>query len=120
MKQGQLWNQQTGQLVARQLLLADTFWNRFRGLLGRTSLQSGEGLWLKPCQQVHMIGMKFPLSVWFLDKTGHVLEIIDNLGPWQISPRFSNADSIIEFPVGWGEETNTHQGDQLFWKANLE
>ena len=117
MKLGKLQNLRTGQTVARQLLIADTFWNRFRGLLGRTSLLPGEGLWLKHCKQVHMMGMKFPLSVWYLDKTGHVVAIVDDLRPWRISPCLRNAESIIEFPAGWGKETNTQLGDELIWKA---
>jgi len=116
MKLGQLWNLRTGRVVAGQLLIADSFWNRFRGLLGRSFLLPGEGLWLKPCRRVHMMGMKFPISVWYLDKTGHVVAIIDDLKPWKLSPRQHNTESIIEFPVGWGKATNTRLGDELIWK----
>ncbi|KGK89824.1 hypothetical protein DP73_09330 [Desulfosporosinus sp. HMP52] len=116
MKSGELWNLRTGQMVAAQLVIADSFWLRFRGLLGKSSLKHGEGLWLKGCQQVHMIGMKFPLSIWYLDNHGRVCSIIDNLKPWQIAPRLDRANSIIEFPEGWGELTNTRIGDEVQWR----
>jgi len=116
MKYGQMRNLRTGQIVAEQVLIADSFWTRFRGLLGRSFLAPGQGLWLKPCQQVHMLGLQFPLSVWFLDKTDHVCALIDDLRPWKISPHFSNAISILEFPVGWGKATNTRLGDELIWE----
>ncbi len=119
MKSGQLRNLRTEQIVGKWVWKADMFWTRFRGLLGRTSLAPGEGLWLKPCQQVHMMGMKFPLSVWFLDKSGQVCALIDDLRPRKISPRIRNAVSIIEFPEGWGKTTDTQLGDELVWEEHL-
>ena len=119
MRSGQIRNLRTGLMVADQVLIADSFWTRYRGLLGRSFLAPGEGLWLKPCQQVHMLGMQFPLSIWFLDKTGRVCALIDDLRPWKISPRMHNAISILEFPVGWGEATNTRHGDELVWEETF-
>ena len=119
MKSGQLRNLRTGQIVGKWVWKADSFWTRFRGLLGRTSLAPGEGLWLKPCQQVHMMGMKFPLSIWFIDQSGHVCTLIDDLRPWKISPRIRNAVSILEFSEGWGKTTDTQLGDELAWEEHL-
>jgi len=119
MKSGRLHNLRTGQIVGERVWKADSFWTRFRGLLGRPSLAPGEGLWIKPCQQVHMIGMKFPLSVWFLDKEGRVCALIDDLRPWKISLHIRKAASTIEFPAGWGEATCTLLGDELVWEEEL-
>jgi len=119
MKSGQIRNLRTGKIVADQVFIAESFWTRFCGLLGRSFLAPGQGLWLQPCQQVHMLGMKFPLSIWYLDKTGHVCALIDDLQPWKISPSIKNAISIIEFPVGWGKVTNTLLGDHLVWEENF-
>jgi hypothetical protein len=41
--------------------VADRWWPRFRGLLGRDRLPEGEGLLLTPCRSIHMLGMRFPL-----------------------------------------------------------
>lgn len=118
MKIGYLRNLRTGQIVAEYVRKADSFWPRFHGLLGRTSLTPGEGLWIIPCRQVHMLGMQFAVSVWFLDSAGHVCAIIDELGPWKISPYISSSRSVIEFPAGWGNATNTLLGDKLNWQEN--
>lgn len=115
---GQLRNLRTGQIVGERVWKADSNWTRFRGLLGYPALAPGEGMWLKPCRQVHMMGMKFSLSVWFLDKTGHVCMLIDDLRPWKISPLSRQADSAIEFPAGWGKITNTMLGDELVWEES--
>lgn len=106
-----LTNSCTGKNIATSVLLADSFWLRLRGLLGRPPLKPYEGLWLIPCQQVHMYGMHYPLSIWFISSTGRVCHIIDQLEPGKISPRVREAVSIIEFPAGWAEKTDTHVGD---------
>lgn len=116
MKSGRLLNQRTGQIVGEWVCKADSFWPRFHGLLGRASLAPGEGLWLIPCQQVHMLGMRFAVSVWFLDNNGHVCALIDELQPWKISPCISVASSVIEFSAGWGNMTNTILGDKITWQ----
>lgn len=119
MKSGHLRNLRTGEIVGECVIKADSFWPRFNGLLGRTFLAPGEGLWLMPCQQVHMLGMQFAVSVWFLDSTGHVCELIEELRPWKISPYIRGARSVIEFPVGWGKSTNTLLGDKIKWQDNI-
>jgi len=65
-----------------------------------------------------MIGMRFSLSVWYLDKSGQVCGIIDELRPWKVSPYMTEALSILELPVGWGKVTNTLLGDELVWEEN--
>lgn len=106
-------NERTGELVGVKVLRADTFWLRLRGLLGRSRLEEGEGLWLAPCRQVHMLGMRFPLSVWFLDQDGVVCAIINELKPGQISPRIKTAVGVIEFAAGWAQACGTSVGDRL-------
>lgn len=116
MKSGKMRNLKTGLIVGECVWKADTFWNRLRGLMGGSRLETGEGLWLIPCQQVHMVGMKFSLSVWFLDQSGHVCALIDDLPRGKISPRVKNSVSVIEFTAGWGIATNTLIGDEIRWE----
>ena len=47
-----------GRRIAAQVWLADRWWLRLRGLLGRSPLREGEGLMLEPCKAVHMLGMR--------------------------------------------------------------
>ena len=43
-----------------------------------------------------------------------------NLHPWKVSPRSRKADSVLEFPVGWGRATNTQLGDELVWEETVK
>lgn len=114
-----LINQRTNASIAESIRLADTFWLRLRGLLGRPELQPGEGLWLIPCKQVHMHGMKYPLSIWFLDREGKVCFFLDELKPGESSPYIKEAKTVLEFPTGWGRKTGIQLGDLLSRSPNI-
>jgi protein-S-isoprenylcysteine O-methyltransferase Ste14/uncharacterized membrane protein (UPF0127 family) len=93
-------NVTTGATVADRLRVAATHWTRLKGLLGTRGLEPGEGLWLRPCDQVHMLGMRYPLDVVFLDDQLRVVHSVAALQPRAISPRIANATSVLELPVG--------------------
>jgi len=103
----------TGQVLARRMRSAHTHWTRLRGLLGTESLPEDEALWIKPCQQVHMIGMRYALDVVFLDEQHRVLSVVENLTPGKLSPKVAAARSVIEFPVGTIARTGLAAGAQL-------
>src|SRR6185369_8312705 len=90
----------TGAVIADRLRVADTHWTRLRGLLGTRTLAPGEALWIVPCRQVHMLGMRYAIDVAFLDEAGAVLRTIPELPPWRISPAVTDAASVLELPAG--------------------
>ena len=77
----------SGRMVAERLRAAHTHWTRLRGLLGTSGLAAGDGLWIRPCRQVHMFGMRYPIDVLFLDDGLGVVHAIADLGPGRVSPR---------------------------------
>ncbi|RJE48274.1 MULTISPECIES: DUF192 domain-containing protein [unclassified Dehalobacter] len=95
------------------VLLADTFLTRLRGLLGTKFLDDFRGMLIKPCNQVHMIGMTYPLSVWFISKDLQIVKIIDDLYPRKVSPCIKDALFVIEFPRNWADFTGSMEGDKL-------
>jgi protein-S-isoprenylcysteine O-methyltransferase Ste14/uncharacterized membrane protein (UPF0127 family) len=89
-----------GVVLAETLRPAHTHWTRLRGLLGTRRLGSGEGLWIKPCKQVHMFGMRYAIDVVFLDAGGRVLRQVHTLQPNRVSPKVAAATSVLELPAG--------------------
>jgi hypothetical protein len=89
-----------GSVLADRLRPAHTHWTRLRGLLGTRSLPDGEGLWLRPCRQVHMFWMRYAIDVVFLDADATVLALVESLQPGTLSPKVSGAASVLELPVG--------------------
>lgn len=90
----------SGVVLAERLRAAHTHWTRLKGLLGTRSLEPGDGLWIKPCKQVHMIGMRYAIDVVFLDDTYRIVRMVDSLAPGRISPKIKDAASVLELPAG--------------------
>jgi hypothetical protein len=78
---------------------AETFWTRFRGLLGSAPPAPGHALWLRPCNQVHTLFMRYPIDVVFLDAEERVVEA-QTLQPWRLGARCWRAHSVLELAAG--------------------
>jgi protein-S-isoprenylcysteine O-methyltransferase Ste14/uncharacterized membrane protein (UPF0127 family) len=84
-----------------------------RGLLGTRRLEAGDGLWLRPCRQVHMIGMRYAIDVVFLDDDHRVVHVIESLAPGRFSPRVPEATSVLELPTGMVASTGLAPGARV-------
>ncbi|HEY3441083.1 MAG TPA: DUF192 domain-containing protein [Paludibaculum sp.] len=105
-------NRTRGSLVADCADVANTSETRREGLLKRTSLAPGEGLWIAPCEAVHCFFMKFTIDVVYLNKKKEVVKVRPSLKPWRISGCL-RAYSVLELPEGRIAQTGTLPGDQL-------
>lgn len=105
----------SGVRVASKTLVADSWWGRFRGLLGRPVLGSGEGMLLLGCGSIHTVGMDHPIDIAFLDAEGRVVRRLERLGPWRVGFGGPTATHALELPAGRLEETGTAPGDRLSW-----
>jgi uncharacterized protein len=105
-------NQTRGTTLADRADIANTAETRNTGLLKHSSLEPGEGLWIVPCQSIHMFFMKFSIDVVFLNKQKKILKIRHDLGKWRIAMSLG-ARSVLELPAGTLAATGTAVGDQL-------
>ena len=100
-----------GRLVAGRVDRAFSLAGRMKGLLGRQALPPGQGLWLKPCRQVHTWFMRYPIDVVFLDAELKVVAVQRRMRPWRVSPLFMRARSALELAAGRAE--GVEAGDRL-------
>ena len=98
--------------LADKAELAGSGAKRSKGLLGRTGLARGEGMWIVPCEAVHTFFMQFPIDLVYLDRKLRIKKIKGNVGPWRISACLA-AHSVIELPAGTIRDTLTECGDTL-------
>ena len=105
-------NATRGAVLGDAIDVADSSSNRNRGLLGRSSLSPGEGLWITPCEAIHMFFMRFAIDAIFLDRHKRVVKISSRLKPWRLAGSL-RAKSVLELPAGTAEATGTQVGDQL-------
>jgi uncharacterized membrane protein (UPF0127 family) len=108
-------NKTRDSVLGAKVLLADNWWLRARGFLGRPMPQAGEGLFLSPCRAVHMIGMRYPLDVIFLDRNGGVVAAYESLRPNRSTAWHRDAEYAIEVPPGTVRATATSPDDVLVW-----
>ena len=105
-----LHNTRTGDVLARALEGAFTRKDRNRGLLGRTSLEAGEGLLIVPCSSVHTWFMKFAIDVIFVARDGRVRKIARARPPWRLAIGLGSF-AVVELPAHAASATQA--GDVL-------
>jgi uncharacterized protein len=103
----------TGEVVADRLRVPRTFVGRGIGLLGRAGLEPGEGMWINPCNGIHMWGMRFTLDAVFLDRRLRVVRLVPDLRPWRMVPLVLMAHSVLELPAGTCRRIELGVGDQF-------
>lgn len=88
-----------GELLLDQVQEADTFWTRFRGLMGKKELRPSEGLLLKNTGSIHTCFMRFPIQVVYLDEKYRVLNT-ETVLPWRIGSIVKRTKHVLELSSG--------------------
>ena len=104
-------------LLGSRVTVADRWWTRARGLLGAPPLEPGQGLMLTPCRAVHLLGMRLPLDVVFLDAQWSVVAAYPRLAPGGRTRWHVDARHALELPPGTLERSGTRVGDTLHCAA---
>jgi hypothetical protein len=114
-------NVSRGTLLAERLEDGASFWAKFKGLMGRSALPPGDGLWLPGENGIHMLFMRFPIDVVFVSRpkegvsrSRRVVAARRSVPPWRgVVWRVGGAKGILELPVGTIEATGTTVGDEI-------
>jgi uncharacterized protein len=93
-------HQKSQMIIARDVMMADQFFDRLQGLMFKPSLESGKGLLITPCNSIHTFFMRFPIDVIFLDGNNGVVKIIKNLKPWRMTKIYFSSRKTLELPAG--------------------
>jgi uncharacterized protein len=95
--------------------VADRYFARMRGLLGRDGLEPGRGMLLTPEPSVHMFFMRFPIDVVFVDREHKVVGVRHELRPWQVAGA-RGAHASLELPAGTVASAGIVEGDVLVFE----
>lgn len=106
-------NETRRSVLAEEAEMADTFWRRAKGLMGRDHLSAGRGVVLIPCNSVHSMLMRFPIDVIHVARDGTVLKTITSLLPFRLGPIVRGSQCTIELPAGTISRTGTCVGDRI-------
>jgi uncharacterized membrane protein (UPF0127 family) len=109
-------------VICDALLLGESFWQRFVGLMGRASMRAGEGLYL-PANSIHMMFMRFPIDALFVSKEDaeglrSVVRLRPDLPVWRgIVMPVRGAEGVVEMPAGTLERLGVVEGDRVVFEA---
>jgi hypothetical protein len=92
-------------------VIADSYWSRFWGLMGRRTLGEGEGLLIEPCSSIHTMFMRFAIDVIFLDEERRVVKIA-TVRPFRAAVG-RGSRCVLEVPAGTAERSGLKVGDAL-------
>ena len=110
-------NTSRGSVLAERLEVAGSLWAKFMGLMGRSTLEPGAGLWLPDSNGIHMMFMRFPIDAVFVggtdaDGARPVLSVHRSLPAWRgLVPLVRGAKGVLELPAGTIDATGTAVGD---------
>jgi uncharacterized membrane protein (UPF0127 family) len=106
--------------VAPNVSVASSMWGRFRGLMGRSSLDQGEGLFMPGTNSIHMLFMRFPIDCVFMgaprpDGSRKVVGVRENLAPWRGVVWWVRGarGGVVEMPAGTLATVGVKPGDYV-------
>jgi len=110
-----VYNKTRETFVATEAAVADDYFRRLIGLLGKTSrwAKLGRGLWIVPSRGVHSIGMLFPIDLMFLSKDKKVVHVEEHFRPFRVSRVSLRTASVLELPTHTIYRSGTRVGDTL-------
>jgi len=111
-----LYNINKNNIVLENVKLADGFFQKFKGLMGRKKLNKSEGLMLLSCNSIHTCFMRFPIDVVFLNMDHEVIALRKELKPWKMVNYVKKAYITVEMTAGTIENKNIEVGDLLIMK----
>jgi uncharacterized membrane protein (UPF0127 family) len=85
--------------VIKNVLMADTFIERFKGYMFRRKPHY-EAIIIKPCNSIHTFFMRFPIDVLFINKNMEIIKKIEYLKPGKIIMPVKGSRMVIEGRAG--------------------
>ena len=105
--------------VLWRLEVADSWFKRLKGLMGRPGLPAGEGLYLPGTNGVHMLFMRFAIDCLFVgaplaDGTRKVVAVRERLAPWTgVVLWIRGARGAVELAAGAVAQAGLRTGDAI-------
>lgn len=109
MKTGKL---RIGGRVIGKTGIADSFFLRLRGLIGRDVSALG-GLLITPCSDIHTCFMSGSIDVVYLDRDMRIVAIDEAVAPWRLCCPVRGAKAVLELPPGTCVKEKIKKGDKV-------
>ncbi len=91
---------ESGQVLAEEVWVAETFYRRLKGLMFSAELPSGCCLHIRPCRSVHTFFMNYSIDVVHIDAKYRIVGLEKHMNPGKLGAVFPHSESVIEMPAG--------------------
>jgi len=105
----------SNKIIAHKVFTAESFLQRFFGLIFKNPLKDGEVLLIRNCTGIHTIGMRYSIDAVFIDGSGKVISAIKDIPPWRFTPYIRGARTVIEFRSGLLNNKMLNVGDRIIF-----
>jgi hypothetical protein len=95
-----LFSKTTNEVISENLMVADSFFKRLKGLMFTKALPEQDALLISPCNEIHMFFMNYSIDVLYLDKEWKIVHMDEDMQPGKIGKKIKNAFSVVELPRG--------------------
>lgn len=110
----------SGAVIGARVDVADGWWTRLRGLIGRGPPPQDGGMLLLRCPAVHTFGLGFPIDVVMLGDDGVVTALYPDLAPRSRTDWLPGARHALELAAGRIAAAGIRTGDRLTWSPVTE
>lgn len=91
---------ETGCVISRHTLYADSFFQRLTGMLTRNFSDTLDGIVFRNCNAIHTFGMRFETDVIFVDSSNRICAIYPEVKPWRCCGAKCFKATAVELPSG--------------------
>jgi len=102
----------SGRIIASNMKLATSFFDRLRGLMFRSEMPDCDAFLINDCISIHTCFMKFEMDAIFVNDKGKIIKIIRRMKPWRFSLFYYRAARVIEMDGGKFPD-DLHEGQEL-------
>lgn len=92
-----LFNISKNESISSRVEIAESFYARSKGLLGRSKLENSHCLWIHKCNSIHTFFMKFAIDILYVDRNFKVTNIHRDIKPWRLDWGGLSSKSCFEF-----------------------
>jgi len=102
-------------LLFDKVTIAKSFFKKLAGLIFSRTLDLNEGLLIEDCNSIHTFWMRFAIDAIFIDRNNVIVHLIENIGPFRLSPIIREAVKVLELKSGAIKHNRMKSDDTLIF-----
>ncbi len=107
------FNYDKQEVIVEKVTYANSFIDKFLGLMFSHQLAEDSGIAFEKVIQVHTFFMRYPIDIFYVGEDDKVIRIDENVKPWRMLKMCRKSEYIVETNAGVAKESNTILNDSV-------